>query len=197
MRILSIIAALSAPLVALAASQSAEIYIQPVPSTANPMPLTSVTYDVAALTSTIQNFEAPELEEEHTHVRVGLYDRKSKSWVSGTTLASTENFAKGYVPTITLSTDRKGEVLSVGIKGVAVDAGVTRDFGPKAQLLVEEKGKEVELNQPVVLSPEGKRGTEEPEKSFLQKYVNFCQHFDYSSLITVSERSLKQSRQFY
>ncbi|KAL2201733.1 hypothetical protein CC79DRAFT_1250898, partial [Sarocladium strictum] len=164
---------------ALASAQlrSAQIYLQPIiapstiPSTA-PQALAEIAFDPAALasTSSVISYEAPEIPETSSVVRIGLYDTKSASWISGTTVASVENFAKGYRPTIVVTVDGQGEILSAAFKGVAIDAGQTRDFGPQAVVLVETKGKQPELNKPVVLSPEGKKVEPEVEKPLWQKY---------------------------
>ncbi|KAJ3505643.1 hypothetical protein NM208_g16170 [Fusarium decemcellulare] len=69
-----------------------------------------------------------------------------------------------------LSVDDAGDVRSVAFKGVRIDAGQTRDFGPKAVVITEKKGSQPELNKPVVLSPNGRKAGEEEQKSFLQKY---------------------------
>ncbi|KAK2592754.1 hypothetical protein QQS21_009558 [Conoideocrella luteorostrata] len=154
-----------------AAPQSAEIFVQPVSSSSRaPLPLAEIAYDVAALaSSSVLSYDAPEIPESSKLIRVGVYDRKTKSWVSGTTVASTENFAKGCSPTILVNVNSKGDVLSAAIKGVQIDAGQTRDFGPKVVVLTEGKGAQPVLNKPVVLT-EGKKAEEGEEKSFLQKY---------------------------
>ncbi|KEY70690.1 hypothetical protein S7711_07316 [Stachybotrys chartarum IBT 7711] len=150
--------------------RTANIYIQPIDSTTSPSHLAEVTYDSSSLSSSsVIAYDAPELPESSDLVRIGLYDPKSSQWISGTTVASVENFSKGYSPTIALSIDRTGEILSAAIKGVQIDAGQTRDFGPKAVILPTIKGKQPDLNKPIVLSPEGKKVVEE-EKTFLQKY---------------------------
>ncbi|KAK3192411.1 hypothetical protein K4F52_001624 [Lecanicillium sp. MT-2017a] len=161
-----------------ASPRTAQVFIQPIESAANggitsdkPSPLAEVAYDIAALsTSSIVSYEAPDLAPETRSVRIGIYDYKAKAWVSGTTVASVENFSKGYSPNIILSVDSRGDVVSAACKGVAIDAGQTRDFGPQAVVLPESRGKQPELNKPVVLSPEGKKVPEEQEKTFLQKY---------------------------
>lgn len=56
------------------------------------------------------------------------------------------------------------------MRGVKIDAGHTRDFGPQALVVVTSAGKQPDLNKPVVLSPEGRKVQPEAEKSFLQKY---------------------------
>lgn len=81
-----------------------------------------------------------------------------------------QTFEKGYSPffTVTLSADGKS-VIGVAVKGVKVDAGYTRDFGPKVKIVRQQSGKGPELNRPVVLSAEGKLEEPEVEKTFLQK----------------------------
>ncbi|KAH7320937.1 hypothetical protein B0I35DRAFT_477476 [Stachybotrys elegans] len=153
-----------------ASLRTANIYIQPIAPSTTPSHLAEVSYDTASLASTsIITYDAPEIPESAELVRIGLYDPKSSTWLSGTTVASVENFSKGYSPTLMLTVDANGEPLSTACKGVQIDAGQTRDFGPKAIIIVETKGKQPELNKPVVLSPEGKHVVEE-EKTFLQKY---------------------------
>ncbi|KAI6781343.1 uncharacterized protein J7T54_002235 [Emericellopsis cladophorae] len=172
MRLSSLLPGLCAATLALAVPRTAQIYVQPIlTSTASPVPLAEVAYDpFSPDVAQIVTYEHPELPAESSLVRVGLYDPKSDTWLAGTTVASTENFAKGYSPNILLTVDRiGGNVISAAVKGVAIDAGQTRDFGPKAVVVVESMGKQPELNKPIVLSPEGKK-VEEVEKTFLQKY---------------------------
>lgn len=80
-----------------------------------------------------------------------------------------ESFTKGYAPTITLVLGVNGDVLGASVKSARVDAGETRDFGPKANVVRGKRGKGPELNRPVVLSAEGKVEVPEPEKTLLQK----------------------------
>lgn len=173
MRVTTLFSALCAVTLASADQRTVQVHIQPVDaSSAAPAPLAEILYDTAALSSSsIVSYEAPEIPESASLVRIGVYDAKSGRWVSGTTVAAADNFSKGYAPTLMLSVDVRGDVLSAGCKGVRIDAGQTRDFGPKAVVLPETKGKQPDLNKPVVLSPAGKKVAEEVEKTFLQKYV--------------------------
>ncbi len=84
-------------------------------------------------------------------------------------MISAENFAKGYSPTLVLTLDVNGGVVGVSCKSGAIDAGQTRDFGPKVLVKKMVKGKGPELNRPVVLNPEGKLEEPPEEKTFLQK----------------------------
>ncbi|KAM0471158.1 hypothetical protein ACHAPX_009499 [Trichoderma viride] len=173
MRGIAFLSALCAAALVQANFHTAHIYIQPVENSESPTLLAELAYDPSLTTSSsIISYEAPEISESTQLVRVGLYDPKSSRWISGTTVASVDNFGKGFSPNLILSIDENGDVLSASLKGVRIDAGQTRDFGPQAVVLPALKGKQPELNKPVVLSPEGKK-VEEEEKTFLQKFVVF------------------------
>ncbi|KAK5661532.1 hypothetical protein OQA88_11436 [Cercophora sp. LCS_1] len=178
MRLTTLISAISAGAITCAAI-SVPIYIQPVtvPETA-PALLAEIAYDApedplaipAAVQPEVASYEPPELPEEARLVRIGVYNSKAKHWESSTTVLSVDNFSKGYSPHFVLNLDANGkDILGVSCRGVRVDAGYTRDFGPQAALTVAGPGKQPDLNKPVVLSPEGKKVVPE-EKTFLQKY---------------------------
>lgn len=184
MRLLTLASAVLAALPMISAdAHTAQIYIQPIGDGSTPVPLAEVTYDIAApdTAAMVTSYEAPELPETASLVRIGLYDSRAKAWTGSTTVASVENFAKGYSPHFLLHVDAtktKGDeehvrVLGTSLRGVRIDAGQTRDFGPQARLVLTGHGKQPELNKPVVLSPEGKKIEKEPEKTFLQKFVEF------------------------
>ncbi|KAI0025747.1 hypothetical protein F4780DRAFT_719749 [Xylariomycetidae sp. FL0641] len=169
--ILSGLATLALAGLASAAERAAAIYIQPVSSSPSaPAPLAELRYDVAAVSEAeVASYEAPELPDGTTLVRVGVYDPLTRDWTSSTSVASAENFAKGYAPALMLTVDTDGVPTGAALRGVRIDAGQTRDFGPKAMVMVTQPGKQPDLNKPVVLSPEGKQVVPE-EKSFFQKY---------------------------
>jgi len=60
--------------------------------------------------------------------------------------------------------------VGVAVKSSLIDAGQTRDFGPKVMVRGVVEGKKPELNRPVVLNTEGKVEVEEKEKTLLQRY---------------------------
>ncbi|KAK6845173.1 hypothetical protein PG990_003526 [Apiospora arundinis] len=182
---------------AAAAERTIPIYIQPVTvSPPAPVLLGEVVYDDAVLLPAsgpdvaapkVTSFEYPsdllspeddegqgQQREAPRHVRVGAWDPVAKSWASSTSLASTANFDKGFAPHFVVTLDSpvagKSDVAGVVLKGVRIDAGQTRDFGPQVVLRTAEPGSQVELNKPIVLSPEGRKVAEEPEKTLLQKY---------------------------
>ncbi|KAL7623831.1 hypothetical protein AAE478_005387 [Parahypoxylon ruwenzoriense] len=157
---------------AAAADRTAAIYIQPVSQSAvAPALLAEIAYDPSspAETAEVISYEAPELPEEARLVRIGVYSASAGRWESSTSVASVDNFGKGYAPTLLLSVDEEGQVFGAALRGVRIDAGQTRDFGPKAVVLATRPGSQPELNKPVVLSPEGKNVVPE-EKTFFQKY---------------------------
>lgn len=155
------------------------IHVQPIDSNSNasPVPLAEVTYDndTPEGSAAVTYYDAPELHPTVSLVRIGIYDSKANKWLGSTSVTSVENFGKGYAPHIVLSVDAtagdgEGEVLGASLRGIRIDAGQTRDFGPQAKVVTKAVGKQPELNKPVVLSPEGKN-VEPEEKTFLQKSV--------------------------
>ncbi|KAF4594873.1 cyclin-dependent protein kinase regulator pho80 [Ophiocordyceps camponoti-floridani] len=174
MRVASLVAALCAVAAVDARPRIARIHIQPVEASATaatPIPFAEISYDMTTLSlSSFLSYEPPELPETAKLMRIGLYDSGSRQWLAGTTVASAENFSKGYSPHLLLLLDSQGGVVSVSCKGIAIDAGHTRDFGPKLVVLPEARGAQPQLSKPVVLSPEGNRVEPEQEKTFLQKY---------------------------
>ncbi|KAL2131301.1 hypothetical protein VTI74DRAFT_5285 [Chaetomium olivicolor] len=169
-----------------ATTRTAAIYIQPLTSPGTPpsllaeLAIPDLNPSPSETAAEVLTYEAPELPEDGEGpsttttpplVRVGVYDAKSSRWTSSTSVLSAKNFAKGYAPHFELTLDPEGmEVVGVVCKGVAIDAGVTRDFGPKGVVVRISDGEQPRLGKPVVLSPEGRRVTEEGEKTFLQKY---------------------------
>ncbi|ETS77495.1 hypothetical protein PFICI_11369 [Pestalotiopsis fici W106-1] len=160
-----------------AAERTAAVYIQPVLSSAPaPVLLAQVTYDpYLPSEASISNFEFPDFEEsgfgEARSVRVGVWSPSTQSWSGSASVASIQNFGKGYSPHVILHVNQgSGDVVGAALRGVRIDAGQTRDFGPKAVVNVVGKGEQVALNAPVKLTPDGKKREEETEKTFLQKY---------------------------
>jgi len=195
MRLSAILSGLLAAVLVTAEPQTANIYLQPVAAAneAAPALLAEVHYDAAAADPPkVLNFEFPDLPEGVEHVRIGVYDAKAKRWASSTSLAHVDNFSKGYAPTILLTVDPSGkDIVGAALKGVLIDAGQTRDFGPSAVVHVVALGKQPELNKPVVLSPGGRKVVEE-EKTFLQKYdiLDFARHSRHDGLVLTLEQVL-------
>jgi hypothetical protein len=184
MRLTTLLSALLAGAAARAVAETVPVFIQPITSTETaPALLAEISHDSPStstdptasdqIATEVLSYEAPEIPEGAELVRIGAYDRKAGRWTSPTTVISAENFGKGYSPHFVLTLDANGQdLLGVACRGVRVDAGYTRDFGPQAKAVVAGRGKQPELNKPVVLSPEGKKVVPE-EKTLLQKYGSF------------------------
>ncbi|KAL8397841.1 hypothetical protein RB594_004515 [Gaeumannomyces avenae] len=145
-----------------------------------------------AIKAAVTAFEASELPDDDGDaaaalVRIGVYDAAAGRWASSTSVASAASFGRGYAPyfvlTVLLQSDggssssssSKGEaaaavVVGAACRGVRVDAGATRDFGPQAVVVPAGRGRQPALNRPVVLSAEGKQVPPVEEKTLLQKY---------------------------
>ncbi|KAM7218817.1 hypothetical protein V8F06_005831 [Rhypophila decipiens] len=177
---------------AAATEQTAAVYLQPITSSSNEIPpalLAEIRYTIPSPSdppaaaaaaeqdspeTEVTSYEAPDLfdlPEGSKLVRLGVYNPSKKEWISSTSVVSTENFGKGYSPNFVITVGGAGadQVLGVSVRGVRIDAGQTRDFGPQAVVVRTGLGPQPELNRPVVLSPEGRK-VEVVEKGFLQKY---------------------------
>lgn len=151
-------------------TDSTTISIQPIASSATPInTLAEIGYNPSTLSAEILSYEAPELPTDSKLLRIGVYDTATSSWKSSTSVTSVESFSKGYSPTLVISLDGQGGVIGVACKSAKIDAGQTRDFGPKVMLVKMGRAKQPDLNRPVVLSPEGKLEEPVPEKTMLQK----------------------------
>lgn len=153
-------------------SITTSVCLQSIASTPAPLiPLAEIQYDHSTLSAEISTFDAPELSSQAKLVRIGTCDTATQLWRSSTSITSADSFSKGYASIIVLSLDTHGDVVGVTCKSTKVDAGHTRDFGPKVKVVKMTKGKRPELNRPIVVSKEGTEEGELPEKSLLQKCV--------------------------
>ncbi|GAB1312973.1 hypothetical protein MFIFM68171_03183 [Madurella fahalii] len=190
--LVSAILAGAATALASADQRVAPIYIQPVASSlqqptllaelAIPDPSTSSSSTSTTTPAEVLTYEAPDLDfptdssqqqqqqQQYQQLfRIGVYDPSARQWLSSTSVLSAANFDKGYAPHFVVSADAAGNYLGVLCRGVRIDAGQTRDFGPQAVVVTTEKGPQPALGKPVVLDPEGRKVQVE-EKGFLQKY---------------------------
>lgn len=133
--------------------------------------LAEIHYDSSTLIAELASFDAPELSSEVNLVRIGICNTATHAWKSSTSVTSTESFNKGYAPIIVLSLDTHGDVIGVTCKSGKVDAGQTRDFGPKTKVVKMSNARRPDLNRPQLLSKEGTVEGELPEKTILQKCV--------------------------
>jgi hypothetical protein len=161
-------------------STTTSVCLQSITSNPAPIiPLAEIQYDPFTLTAELISFDAPELPSEASLVRIGICSTATQVWKSSTSVTLVDGFSKGYAPIIVLSLDTHGDAIGVTYKSVKVDAGHTRDFGPKVKVVKMTMGKRPELNRPTVVSKEGTEEGELPEKTLLQKFVipnsnNYC-----------------------
>ena len=176
MRVLGVLLAICAPALAISSEliDSTTVYIQPLTSKSTPLSLAEIKFNPSTLSSEILSYESPLFPEDEDLssklLRVGIYDPATATWKSSTSTTSVETFAKGYAPTIVLNLDAQGGVIGVSCKSSSIDAGQTRDFGPKVKVIKMREGAKPFLNRPVVLNPEGKVEEIPTEKTLLQKY---------------------------
>jgi len=152
-------------------THEATVSIQPIGSLEAPATsLAHIEYNPTTLDATISSFEPPQLDNipDNALLRIGIYDSKTQTWERASA-TSALNFAKGYSPVITLSVTVDGQVAGVSCRSEVIDAGYTRDFGPKVVITKMKVGATPELNRPIALSREGKVAPEVQEKTFLQK----------------------------
>ena len=150
------------------------ILIQPLTANAPaPSTLAQIVYSASSLASSISSYAPPEISSSLLRIgtTAGSSTTSSPAFGNSTTLTSAEIFEKGYRPTIIVWLDGNGDVVSVSCKSDKIDAGASRDFGPRIIVERAMKGRGPELNRPVVLK-EGKVEVPVPEKTLLQKYVS-------------------------
>lgn len=169
----ALFAALIAGESSLVESRSETISIQSIDTDSSPIvPLAEIHYDPSALKAEFSSYDAPEISSQAKLVRIGVYNPATKSWQTSTSVTSANSFNKGYAQTIILSLDAHGDVLGVSCKSAKIDAGQTRNFGPKVRTVRMVKGKTPELNRAIVASKDGTVEGEEPEKTFFQRWVH-------------------------
>lgn len=148
---------------------------------ANPKQLAEISYNPNTLTSSVVRYSKPEgSPNSEDLVRVGMYDAVTSDWRGIVTSAA--SFDNQYQQRLLLHVDESGEVYHVGFaaqpKLNQKSAKKGKNGGKEVpetveQLLVEivkpAKGPSPILNNPVVLSPEGKLPEPAQEKSFFQK----------------------------
>ncbi len=161
MRPQNLFLAVAAAVLATAQPQTVSIYFQPLTlAEIAPSLLAEVSYDASDPgASALISYEAPELPENAKLVRIGAYDQGESGWHTSVMVTSASNFGKGYSPHFVITVDAQGQYLGASVRGVRIDAGQTRDFGPQATVDITVKGKQPELNKPVVLSRRERRSS--------------------------------------
>ncbi|USP73741.1 uncharacterized protein yc1106_01015 [Curvularia clavata] len=154
-----------------AVASSVTVYVSPVPASGNtaaiasPVPLAQIEYDADQSVGTLVSYTPPTGSYAADHLlRVGITDAKSDTWRGVVTSAA--SFSEQYHKKFVIHIDDKGEPFHVGF--------TTRTKGSENEIEVEilrkNAGPQPVLNKPIVLNADGKLGSEEPEKTFLQKY---------------------------
>lgn len=150
-------------------------------SSPSPQELAKISFDAQAMTTTVLEYKQPRFSESiDSAIRVGLYDVETTQWRGVLTAAA--SFDTALQQQIILLLDGSGDVYHLAFGGAARPAkstnaktsgGVFADSGPlKVTLERPTPGPRVQLNKPVKISKEGKVDEKEPEKGFLQKYVD-------------------------
>lgn len=159
-------------LLPLAVASSVTLYVAPVPASgdtaaiASPVPLAQIDYDADQPVGTLVSYTPPTGSYSTDRLlRVGLTDPKSSSLHGVVTSAA--SFSEQYHKKIVIYVDDKGEPFHVGFSTSA------KGSGKEVEVEIQKKntGPKPVLNKPIVLNAEGKLGGEEPEKTFLQKWV--------------------------
>jgi len=154
-------------------------------SSPSPQELAKVSYDAQAMTATVIEYKQPGFSDSTgAAIRVGLYDVETTQWRGVLTAAA--SFDKALQQQLILLLDDSGDVYHLAFGGAAqptksskisttakTSADALADRGPlKVTLERPTPGPRVQLNKPVKVSKEGKVDEKEPEKGFLQKYVD-------------------------
>ncbi|KAF2712327.1 hypothetical protein K504DRAFT_401072 [Pleomassaria siparia CBS 279.74] len=131
----------------------------------SPTPIAQIEYDVDTSIGTLTSYTPPigSYSSEHL-LRIGLTHPKSGHWRGVVTSAA--SFAEQYKKKFVIHVDDKGEVYHVGFSASAKDAGDEVEV----EIVKKTMGAKPQLNKPVVLNAQGKLDTDEPQKTFLQKY---------------------------
>ncbi|KAF2660478.1 hypothetical protein K491DRAFT_60552 [Lophiostoma macrostomum CBS 122681] len=134
----------------------------PVPS---PTPLAHIEYDAGTAIGSLSSYTPPTGSYSPEHLlRIGLTDKTSGHWRG--VLTSAASFEEQYKKKFTIHVDENGEPYHIGLGTSARGAGDEVEV----EVLKKTAGPQPALNKPIVLNEQGKIATEEPQKTFLQKY---------------------------
>jgi hypothetical protein len=153
-------------------SRSVDIFAWPIVENSKPHTLAQISF--TSTNASVKSYNAPAFASSPDDiVRLGFY-HASGSWSGIATSAS--NFAANIPKTLQLHIRPDGELYHVGFKTTpAVSQG--KDAAIKDGFAVEvvpiKKGPVPVLNKPVVVSADGTEEGAVPEKTFLQKWVDF------------------------
>ncbi|KAH8690969.1 hypothetical protein BGW36DRAFT_63138 [Talaromyces proteolyticus] len=158
---------------------SADIFYWPLTSP-QPSLLAKISYDPRTLDSNVLSYTPPSLttpredssETTQNLVRVGFFTSssatRSKQWVGS--LVSQSALSTGHRQKLHLYLSPADDLYHVSLSAhpeQSVDGNAL-----DVDIVFPDAGALPELNKPIVVNPDG-TNTEEPEKTFLQKYVSF------------------------
>jgi hypothetical protein len=180
-------------LLPVAVASSVTVYMHSVPQSTvvlSPIPLAHIEFDIDQSTGTATTFTPPHGSFSPDHfLRIGLEDAKSKSWRGVVTSAA--SFREEYKKKFTIHVDEKGEPYHIGFNAYVKGQG--DEVEVEVEVVKRGAGPKPALNRPIVLNPDGKLDTKEPEKTFLQKSVYYIQAIDHSILISTGTGGLSLS----
>lgn len=173
-----------------AVASSVTLYVSSVPVTSDaavipsPIPLAQIEYDADQPVGTLSSYTPPTGSYSPDHLlRIGLTDTESGEWHGIVTSAA--SFSTQYHQKFVLHVDDKGIPFHIGF---STSAPKTKDDRVSVEIVQRAPGPKPVLNKPIVLNAEGKIETKEPEKTFLQKYVESeSRRRDYSFQPPTSE----------
>ena len=160
-------------LLPVAAASSIVLDVQPisdsslVPST--PVSQVQIEYDASKSTASVISYSPPtSFTSSLPYLRIGLSDPETGHWRGIVTDAAT--FTDQYKKKFVLHLDDSGAVYHIGLT-TDIRTKSKEEDEVEVELVQRRAGPKPVLNAPVALTPEGKLGGQEPEKTFLQKYV--------------------------
>ncbi|KAI9672037.1 MAG: hypothetical protein M1829_004581 [Trizodia sp. TS-e1964] len=131
-----------------------------------PTSLAEIQYNPRTLEAQVVKY-SPSTKESADLVRIGLYDKTTKSWTG--ILTSAESLEPNYIPSIILYLDDSDRVWAIDFR--SSPGGKTDPLDFSVTLATANPGPKPHLNRPVVLTAEGKLPEVVPEKTLFQKYV--------------------------
>ena len=147
-------------------------------SASTSIPLAEISYNATA--ATLKSYTNPSLDPSEEIVRLGFHhpDAEGKDVWSGI-VTSASNFAAAssvQEKRILLHVNEAGEAYHVGFRvetqGSSGSGRASVNEGVSVEVVRDAMGAVPKLNRPIVMDKDGKVPSQEPEKSFFQKYVN-------------------------
>ena len=149
---------------------SLELFYWPV-GAPQPSILAHVAYDPVSLKSNLLGYHPPTNADKDSLVRVGFYTTSptnARQWIGClVTLDSLTGIE--HQPTFRLHIGPATDIYHVSLAASSVTATESITAGPQVELVLNLAGTQPQLNQPVVVGPDGQHTEEMVEKTLLQK----------------------------